>query len=169
MSIISRDIVVNVGQRLRGVGELNAFTIVCELQSGWIVEAELDLCGVELLLGFREGCAPSVDVPGCSQERCEILIRCMRAGPSVWRDGGSTLWCPRFGFKCCNLTMNGRSLFSPPVGFGARLLWALSTASGLSKLSSPSTSMSTLVMNSVGHGPSGFSGIPTMRIFCRLV
>lgn len=65
--------------------------------------------------------------------------------------------------------MNARDLLSPSAGFGAKLLWALSTDGGFSKLSSPNTSMSSLVMNSEGHGPSTFSGIPTMRIFCCLV
>ena len=55
-------IVINVGRCLHGVGEFNAFPVVCELLSGWIVEAELDLCSVELLFGLGEGCASFVDV-----------------------------------------------------------------------------------------------------------
>lgn len=39
----------------------------------------------------------------------------------------------------------------------------------LLKTSSPSTSISSLVMNSVGCGPLAFSGIPTTRIFCCLI
>lgn len=162
--VINSDIIINVGQRLCRVGKPHAFPVVCELQSGWVEETELDLCSVELPFGLGEGCASFVDFWAVVRKMWN-LDPLNRSGPFCLarRRISSLVW------KWWSLTMNGRDLLSPSTGLGAKLLWALSTDGGLSKLSSPSTSKSSLVMNSVGRGPSTFSGIPTMRIFCRLV